>query len=605
MNQFGVTGSRPWVTILCRFADSTYLTPHGVYWFETLMGSSYPGMDHYWREVSYGKIDLSGSVVVGWYDLPQPRSYYFQYQDGTERLDVSLAVQDCTAAADHDVFFPDFSGINLMFKETLDCCAHGGSWTLNRDGQLKNYSVTWIPPWGYEYQSVLAHEMGHGFGLPHSSGPYGATYDSRWDVMSNSYSCRYTHWLYNCVAPHTIAFHKDKLGELGWIPSSRKLVASPGQSQTLVLERLGEMPSSNSLMLQIPVRGSSTEFYTVEGRRFVGYDNELPAEGVVIHHVDTTRIRPAQVVDPDYNGNPNDEGATWLPGETFVDQGNGITVAVNSWTATGFEISFSVSASPPSTLALLDHFTCYRTAVAWPRNDEDPFPRFIARTGVYLDDPQVESKLTNVISPVGFCNPAWIDVGEKKDIIDPETHLEAYRIKDTATRPSQPRFARTLQTVLNQFGNLGVVTTGIDRLLVPTLKSRTEAPASVPEAREVDHYKCYSVTVPRLLDQESNPISQPLQVNLEDQFGSLRVTIGKPLRLCNPVSKQAGDGELKPIKNPENHLMCYQITRAKTKPPQPRFQRRRLFLNNEFGPEVLDTTAVETLCVPSLVKSLP
>jgi hypothetical protein len=57
---------RKWVTILCRFGDSTHVTPRPRSWFETLMGTAYPGMDYYWRELSYGNITLTGSVVVGW-----------------------------------------------------------------------------------------------------------------------------------------------------------------------------------------------------------------------------------------------------------------------------------------------------------------------------------------------------------------------------------------------------------------------------------------------------------------------------------------------------------------------------------------------------------
>lgn len=64
---------QPWVTILCRFADATQFTPHFVSHYERMMGSSEPGsLGHYWREISYGNIDLTGSVVVGWYDLPRP-----------------------------------------------------------------------------------------------------------------------------------------------------------------------------------------------------------------------------------------------------------------------------------------------------------------------------------------------------------------------------------------------------------------------------------------------------------------------------------------------------------------------------------------------------
>jgi hypothetical protein len=137
-----VTGSQPWVTILCRFADSTGVTPHDVGYFNTLMGSSY--LDRYWREVSYDDINLTGSAVFGWYNLPQPKSHYV---DNTgAKLD--LLANDCTAVADADVFFPNFTGINLMFNDTLDGFAWGGSNQLNKDGQSKHYGITWIPVWG-------------------------------------------------------------------------------------------------------------------------------------------------------------------------------------------------------------------------------------------------------------------------------------------------------------------------------------------------------------------------------------------------------------------------------------------------------------------------
>ena len=33
-------------------------------------GTSYPGLDHYWRELSYNQMNVTGSEVVGWYTLP-------------------------------------------------------------------------------------------------------------------------------------------------------------------------------------------------------------------------------------------------------------------------------------------------------------------------------------------------------------------------------------------------------------------------------------------------------------------------------------------------------------------------------------------------------
>jgi hypothetical protein len=64
----------------------------------------------------------------------------------------------------------------------------------------------------------------------------------------------------------------------------------------------------------------------------------------VIHNVDTTRGRPAQVVDPDGNGDPNDAGAMWTPGETFVDSANEITVSVTSVSSSSFSVTVTLNA---------------------------------------------------------------------------------------------------------------------------------------------------------------------------------------------------------------------------------------------------------------------
>lgn len=49
--QPGLRGPQPFATILCKFADVP-AEPDRVAYFERLLGSAYPGLDHYWREVS-------------------------------------------------------------------------------------------------------------------------------------------------------------------------------------------------------------------------------------------------------------------------------------------------------------------------------------------------------------------------------------------------------------------------------------------------------------------------------------------------------------------------------------------------------------------------
>jgi len=329
-----LTGSQPWVSVMCKFSDVA-AEPKSLFYFTNMYASTKPGLDHYWREVSYDNINVLGSTATGWFNLPHNRSYYLP----GGHLDWDLAAKECTALADPTINFHSFLGINLMFNADLDGYAWGGGDCLTLDGSYGCWDMTWEPPWGYQSITVISHEMGHGFGLPHTAFDNSYAYNNQWDVMSDTWSnCgNSTDPTYGCMGQHTIAQQKDSLL---WIPPALRFIAGRGTYRILTLEQLALPTTANLRMIKVLIGGSPSHYYTLEARRKVGYDVKLPLEGVIIHETNPAWSIATHIIDP--TGLPTgDAGAVWTPGETFLDPANGISVAVLSATGTGWVVRIS------------------------------------------------------------------------------------------------------------------------------------------------------------------------------------------------------------------------------------------------------------------------
>lgn len=336
----GVSGPHPWITIMCKCSDIAD-EPHDYTFFEGMYSDIEPGLNHYWKELSFNNFNVDGSAVAGtgWYTLPHGDAYY--NPTGTSMgADKTALMNDCIAQADADVDFSLYDGINMMFNWNFDrgWAWGGGTGTITLDGVTKSWSITWEPPWGYADISVIAHEMGHGFGLPHSTAiDWTSVYDNAWDVMSQDrYNCFtgsvHRDATYGCKPQHTISHHKDILEV---IAAAKITTVIPGTSATINLDDLAAPPSTGYQMVKIPIGTSAESYYTVEARRFTGYDAKLPGEAVIIHKVETY----SAVLVP--SASSTDPSVMWNVGETFNDVANGIVVTVNSTTANGFEVTVS------------------------------------------------------------------------------------------------------------------------------------------------------------------------------------------------------------------------------------------------------------------------
>jgi hypothetical protein len=343
-NQPNVAGTTVWATLLCKFSDvATEQKP--LSFFNGQYGNNPGQLDHYWREVSYNKINLVGSAAYGWFTLPQPRSFYVP-TGGSANL--NKLFDDCTAAANASVNFAangGLQGVNMMFNGDLDGFAWGGGRCATLDGINKCWSSTWNPPWSFNNSAPLSHEMGHAYGLPHANNSDNDTdpYDNPWDVMSDAWSNAATDTTYGTIAKHISIWSRDKLV---FVDAARKrTIDVDGAYPNLLLDRASLIGSTNLQMIVVRLPGApATRYYTIEARKRGGkYESNLAGDAVIIHSVDTTRSEPAWSVDassPPAN-TANNEGSMFKVGESWTAPSNDFTVRVDAATTEGFRISIT------------------------------------------------------------------------------------------------------------------------------------------------------------------------------------------------------------------------------------------------------------------------
>jgi hypothetical protein len=104
-----------------------------------------------------------------------------------------------------------------------------------------------------------------------------------------------------------------------------------------------------------------------------------------------------------------------------------------------------------------------------------------------------------------------------------------------------------------------------------------------PPAVPLDHFKCFWV------EQGTSP---DVDVQLEDQFGSIEATVTDSLYFCNPVEKTY-DGEVTEIGSADHHLTIYNLDHEEE------LQKWRVEVDNQFGEQELNVQGPVMLAVPT------
>src|SRR3546814_250432 len=181
--------------------------------------------------------------------------------------------------------------------------------------------LTWNPPWAFTNLAPLAHEMGHGYGLPHSDNSDGDddTYDNPWDVMSDAWSNAMYNVNFGALPKHIKMAQRDRLG---WVDAARKLVIPAGDlaRTTVQLDFAHLAGAANPQMIVLAMQPRpdpyATVFYTLEARRRTGtYESALAGDAMIIHKVEDYGTAYSVDADVPPAAVSNNEGSMFKPGK--------------------------------------------------------------------------------------------------------------------------------------------------------------------------------------------------------------------------------------------------------------------------------------------------
>lgn len=335
------TGNEHWNNLLCKFSASSSVPPTREFIIE-LMDHATAGIAKYWEAMGRGRSSFSHTTTQ-WKTMP---SNITTSSGHDAILNACLALHGIDATQDFQV--------NTFYNGNFGS-ARGGWNFLGADKRF-----TWMPDWAYYGDAgyaVLAHEMGHAYGAPHSNNRDGDSdpYDNPWDLMSNPSVMipRYDGetFDYDLAKP----MNNYYAHQLGLILNEDVFTYSGNGTQEIIIDHVGLTNTPNYFNAYLPM--AMGRRYSLEARMqskggyqagFFATDTHQPFNGIVMYYVDPNHLNSeyAWLALGTTNANSGTAESILTVGETFTDVTNDLRVTVLAETANGFRVAISRASDP-------------------------------------------------------------------------------------------------------------------------------------------------------------------------------------------------------------------------------------------------------------------